>query len=143
MRRISLPAKTRLHIRSKLNVILKSARTFVIYRYIDGHGLLLLRSRKTDRYPTRFEILFKDVRAMEVRCWFDGISIEEVDPDYLAPFKSNPIELLEPGNRVYSLRGSNWQGFVLGGSVFTNEDDREFRAPSDLWSMANPLDAQL
>lgn len=34
--------------------------------------MMLLRSGKTARYPTRIDALFKDVRTMEPRAWFRG-----------------------------------------------------------------------
>jgi hypothetical protein len=54
-----------------------SERRFLVIQYLIGHGLLLLRSNKPDKGSKRIDILFNDVRAMEIRCWFDGITIEE------------------------------------------------------------------
>ena len=113
-------------------LIFESSRGFVVFSYHVSHGLLLFRSRKTKQHPTRVDILFQDVRAMEARCWFDGITIEEVDATFLKGFRSNPAKMIEPGNRVYSLKGGEWQGFVVGGIVLTKEDDEEFFAPSGL-----------
>ena len=61
-----------------------SNRIFVLFSFSMSHGLLLLRSSKTDDDPTRLDVLIQDVRAMEVRAWFEGIQIEEVSRDYLA-----------------------------------------------------------
>jgi len=97
------------------NVLLDSKRSFVVFSYDHGHGLMLLRSRKTPDNPTRMDVLFQDVRAIESRMWFEGIRIEESDLQAIAEFQSNPCELIEPGLRVYLLRGSNWSGYVLAG----------------------------
>jgi hypothetical protein len=116
-----------------MNTIFQSERTFVIYSYHHSHGLLLLRSTKTQSAPTRLDVLFQDVRAMELRGWFKGISIEIVDdPDFLREFPSQPMEMIEPGNVVYLLRGENWKGFVVGGIVRTHEDMGEYGDPSAL-----------
>jgi hypothetical protein len=81
----------------------KSDRKFSIFSYEVGHGLLLLRSGKTNEHHTRIDVLVKDVRAMEIRSWFEGFEIAEEDREYLREFRSNPIEMIEPGNRVYAL----------------------------------------
>jgi len=91
-----------------------------------------MRSRKTKLTPTRIDLLFQDVRAIEVRAWFDGIRIEEVDKQFLKGRGSNPIEMIEPGNKVYSLSSSGWNGFIVGGVFSFTEDDGEFFAPSSL-----------
>jgi hypothetical protein len=91
-----------------------------------SHGLLLLRSRKSPPgAPTRLDILFQDVRALEVRCWFDGLTIEETDVDFLKDFHSNPAQMIEPGNKIYLLKSRDWFGFIVGGIMRTHEDDGE------------------
>ena len=69
--------------------------------------------QKDPKVPTRLDILFQDVRAMEVRAWFDGIRIEEAEPQYLEKQASKPDELIEPGTGCIGLlvpagRGSLW-----------------------------------
>ena len=74
---------------------------------------------------------------MEVRAWFDGIRIEEAEPQYLEKQASKPDELIEPGNRVYRLVGSGWEGFIVGGIMSFQEDHEEFLAPSKLLAEAS------
>ncbi len=112
--------------------IFESKRSFVIFSYAASHGLLLLRSRKTKQAPTRIDILFQDVRAMELRSWFEGVTIEEIDAAFLEDFHSNPAQMIESGNKVYSIKGHEWLGFIVGGIVSFREDDGEFFAPSGL-----------
>lgn len=69
---------------------------------------------------------------MEVRCWFDGIGIEEVDKDLLEGYASKPAEMMETGNVVYALKGRDWKGFIVGGIASYNEDDEVATAPSAL-----------
>jgi len=76
--------------------------------------------------------LFQDVRAMELRCWFESLTIEEVDPLFLKEFHSNPAQVIEEGNKVYSIQGREWRGFVVGGVVSFKEDGGELFAPSGL-----------
>jgi hypothetical protein len=112
--------------------VFSSTRRFVISFYLHSHGLLLLRSVKTNEHKTRIDILFQSVRAMEMHCWFDGATIEEVEVDFLAGLQSNPAEMIEPGNRVYAVRGTGWTGFIVGGIVRTLEDDGNALDPSGL-----------
>jgi hypothetical protein len=78
------------------------------------------------------DVLFQDVRAMEIRSWFEGIKIEEVDQKFLEGYPSNPAEMIEQGNKVYPLVGTGWKGFVVGGIMQFKEDDGEAFAPSGL-----------
>jgi len=102
-----------------------------------------LRSRKTNSVRTRMDVLFQDVRAMEIRAWFDGIEIYESSPDILTRFPSNPGKMLEIGNKVYGLKGSGWSGYIVGGIFRTHEDDREMSEPSPLLvgEILNPRDS--
>ena|ERR1700761_5985762 len=109
--------------------LFESARRFCVYSYRVGHGPLLLRSGKTDGHLTRISLLITDVRALEIRSWFTGITISETSPDYLSGFQSNPREMMEPGLKIYALAGVGWRGFVLGGAVFVSEDEAEFGDP--------------
>jgi hypothetical protein len=94
--------------------------------------MLLLRSGKTETAHTRVDGLITDVRAMELRCWSVGLKIELRDTEFLAGFRSNPSETIEIGNKVYSVDGDDWHGYVVGGAFFSNEDDGEFHDPSEL-----------
>lgn len=115
-----------------INPIFKSDRAFVVFSYSADHGLLLLRSRKTNDHPTRVDVLIQDVRAVESRSWFKGIEVEEVGLEYLREFRSNPVDMIEPGNKVYALKGIGWQGFIGGGILSDQEDDGDYMAPSKL-----------
>ena len=77
-------------------------------------------------------MLFQDARAMEIRAWFDGIEIEEESAQLLDGAASNPRIMLEPGNKVYKLKGNGWSGYVLAGIMRTHEDEGEYAAPSPL-----------
>jgi hypothetical protein len=110
----------------------KSDRSFVVFSYSASHGLLLLRSRKSNQHSTRVDILIEDVRAMEARSWFNGIEIEEVDPSHLDDRGGKPLEMMEPGNKAYSIRGNDWWGYINGGIARTHEDDGEFMEESKL-----------
>jgi hypothetical protein len=104
----------------------KSDRKFSVFSYGRSHGPLLLRSEKMHQSQARIDVLIKDVRALEIRSWFEGLEISEADKGYLLDFRSNPIEMIEVGLRVYALAGRGWSGFVVGGALFVQEDGGEF-----------------
>ena len=110
----------------------KSDRKFSVFSYSVSHGPLLLRSGRTNEHPTRIDVLILDVRAMEIRSWFEGFEIALVDQDYLRDFRSRPAEMMEPGLNVYATSGKGWQGFIVGGKLFVHEDGADFTAPSAL-----------
>lgn len=113
--------------------IYASGRIFQLFSYGVTHGLLLFRSCKSDVDATRVDILFQDVRAMELRCWFEGIEIvEEETASFLARSPSRPVPMFDKEIRFYRLKGTGWEGFVVAGSVAHLEDDGEFFDPSGL-----------
>ncbi|MBP7704236.1 MAG: hypothetical protein KA105_02985 [Caulobacter sp.] len=100
-----------------------SVRKFFVASYAESHGLLLVRARRDPSLSTRVDILFQDVRAMEMRLWTNGLTIQEVGLDMLAKQASAPLALAEPGAKAYLLSGEGWQGYVLGGIIGTLEDN--------------------
>ena len=110
----------------------KSDREFWVIGYGPGHGPLLLRSGKTDEHHTRIDVLILDVRAMEIRSWFEGFEIALVDQDYLRDFRSRPAEMMEVGLNAYAISGKGWQGYIVGGNLCVHEDEADFAAPSAL-----------
>lgn len=110
-----------------------SDRYFQLMSYEQGHGMLLFRSAKRRRDAlTNIDVLFTDVRVVELRAWTEGLSVEKVDAASVIDAPSHPTDLIETGNRVYALRGTGWQGFVVGGSMHTLEDDTEEWEPTKL-----------
>ena len=113
-----------------------SDRSFSVFGYSMSHGLLLFRSGKSNEHAnTRVDVLFQDVRALEIRTWFEGLRIEEEgNPEFLKDQLSKPARMIEPGNKIYSLSSSGWKGFVIAGSVRFIEDSGELFGPSSLVS---------
>ena len=96
-------------------LLFQSDRRFILVSYAASHGLLLFSSPKTEVHNTRLDLLFQDVRAMELRNWFHGISVFEAGIAYLEGARSAPHPLMERGNVIYALRGEAWDGYVVGG----------------------------
>jgi len=105
-------------------------RKFQIVTYRCSHGQLLLRSAKSPNCPTRIDVLFKDVRAFELRTFLSGLSIAEGDSTQVRDRASKPLDAMEDGHKVYVLKSEDWVGYVVGGAVFWHEDQGEFAQPS-------------
>src|SRR5262249_48013426 len=98
-------------------------RRFQVWLYSVSHGQLLLRSTKSDEIPTRIDVLFNDVAALELPTLFDGLSITEAALDEAQSLNvqlgSWPIHR----RKVFVLRGTNYLGYVIAGAVSWHEDE--------------------
>src|SRR6266850_5675976 len=112
--------------------IVSFAREFQIWSYNVGHGELLLRSPKIPSLPTRIDILFKDVRAMELRTRITGLSIEEAQPGDIMDRGTKLVDTMEKGHKVYLIKTQDWIGCLIAGAVFWHEDQGEYGQPSAL-----------
>jgi hypothetical protein len=105
-------------------------REFQIWNYSVGHGLLLLRSPKATGRPTRIDVLFTDVRVIELRTSLSTLNIEEVELADVAERATKPIETMESDLRIFMLKCKTWTGYVVAGSVQWHEDQGEYGQPS-------------
>jgi len=102
--------------------IFESGRHFLLESYVASHGLLLFRANRTNELPTTIDVLFRDVRAMDVRAWTMGLRIELADRSLLEAYPSDPVEMIETEDiLVYRVSGSKWEGFVLACRVDVSE----------------------
>ena len=98
-----------------------------------SHGQLLLRSPKAPGLPTRVDVLFTDVRAMELRTTLQTLTIEEGQPSDLSGRPTRPQEATEAGHKFYLLRSGDWVGYIIAGTVHWHEDHGEYGEPSALF----------
>jgi len=104
----------------------------MIESYAASHGLLLLRGNRTNNVATTIDILFRDVRAMDVRAWSEGMEIGLDGGTSLESHPSRPLEMLEPGLNVYRLSGRGWNGFVIASRVDSKEGLSAPKGPEGL-----------
>jgi hypothetical protein len=109
-------------------------REFQIWNYTTSHGQLLLRSPKAAGRPTRVDVLFSDVRAIELRASLPTLAIEEVEPNDVAERATKPSDTMESGHKIFLLKCSDWIGCVVAGAVHWHEDQAEYGQPSALLS---------
>jgi hypothetical protein len=112
--------------------IFESKRTFFLESYVAGHGLLLFRSNRTKEQPTVVDVLFKDVRAMDVRAWTDELCVENASTALVEGYLSKPAEMIEKGLFVYRLSGLGWQGYVIACRVDSKEGAVAPKSPAGL-----------
>lgn len=113
-------------------MILESERMFLIESYAASHGMLLLRSNRTNTVATTIDVLFRDVRAMDIRAWTEGLKIELHPDDSLESHPSKPLEMLQRGQNVYRLSGHGWTGFVIASRVDSKEGTSAPNGPEGL-----------
>jgi hypothetical protein len=110
-------------------------RSFSLHLYWVSHGLLLLRSGKANRHPSRVDVLFRDVRWMALPVWFEGIRIERGEPSDI-PLDLTP-KIKEEAHLMTVFRVIS-QGvthcLLAGESVSVAEDRRPYGADSSLLS---------
>lgn len=98
--------------------------------YEVGHGCLLLRSPKSPGRPTRIDILFKNVAAVDLPTVFDDPTVKRTDTSDLP---KDRLGALEPFDRsVYLVAGPRVNGTVVAGTMVWCEDDGEYHEPSSL-----------
>jgi hypothetical protein len=110
--------------------IFRSDRNFRIWAYVVSLSQLLLRSVKTDDEPTRIDILFRNVKAINIRTNLQGISIrEEIDEEKVNQLLHGDMAYGEK-LRMFVIRSLNSVGYVIAGMVSFHEDSGEYNDPS-------------
>jgi hypothetical protein len=113
-------------------IIYNSNRVFEVWRYTVSHRQLLIRSNKGNSFPTRLEVLFKDVAFMAVPPVMRGVTITECGAagDEL-PSGLNAFQISKPWYRIET---EGCVGYIAAGAIETNEDDLGYEEPSSLLS---------
>jgi hypothetical protein len=111
----------------------REERIFQVWAYTVSHGQLLLRSTKTETFPTRVEVLFKDVKALQLPTLLDGLVVTEADAESAQRIEAHTGLTGREGAIVYGIRTSRGVGHVVAGALFTDEDFGEHFEPSSLW----------
>jgi len=113
---------------------LRFERRFQVWHYTVGHSRLLLRSPKTETLQTRVDVLFKNVAAINLPTLMDGITVELANEDTAQAIAGRSGSWSLGDRKVFIIRGNNYEGFVVAGSMVQAEDTLEYDAPSPLLS---------
>jgi hypothetical protein len=108
-------------------------RVFQVWAFTVGMNRLLLRSTKSETHPTRVDVLFQNVKAMNLPTQLDGLVVTEAGA-------AREIEIIEEtgllpgeGTVFFEVESSGRIGFVVAGVVVEDEDEGEFFEPSKYW----------
>lgn len=82
-------------------IVFESDRLFSLFGYSMSHTCFCLDAGNRTKTPSSgVDVLFQDLRAVEIRAWFKGIKVEETDDlGLLDGQRSKPTDMIEPGNR--------------------------------------------
>lgn len=109
--------------------LVRFERRFQIWLYTVGHRQLLIRSTKSAEWPSRVDVLFKDVRGMAIVPQIDSIRLERLGiDDAVSAAASLGITDIDEAN-VYLLAREP-RLFVVAGVVVWHEDAGEYYDPS-------------
>ena len=116
-----------------MELLFNSDRTFKVWRYSVSHRVLLFRSTRDERNPTRIDVVFGQVSRMLLEPVYSGLSIYTADDAERATiaekfggnFKSGYLYLI----------GSSANSLVVSGPPSWHEDEGTYRDPSFFESM--------
>lgn len=107
-----------------------------MWRHVVSHSQVLLRSVRTDLLPTRIEILFKSVDFVCLPTRMPGLSVSEGSGDESVPGMIDS-SLVSRGSIRFEVRGPQYEGFVIAGSITVAEDDKGYAEGSSLWPVGD------
>lgn len=112
-------------------------RWFEIWTYYKGHGQLILRSPRfrsvyEPTFPTRVDVLFKNVHGLKLPADVHGLTVSIADPTTADRIAGEIDSRVHLDQTVFLVSGSHYSGYVLAGSVTMTEDEGDDSAPSAL-----------
>jgi hypothetical protein len=108
-------------------------RVFQLWAYTVGMSRLLLRSTKSDTFQTRVEVMFQNVKAIQLPTVLEGLVVAEADRDLAQRIEVETGLTCDEGSRFFGLRTSHGTGYVVAGAMVSDEDEGEYFEPSKLW----------
>jgi hypothetical protein len=111
-------------------------RTFKLWLYTVSHGQLLIRSTKDSKRGTQVDVLFKEVVALCLPAFFEGLTVRkggvgELDRTYLGGIDVS-------GKTLFHVNGNGWNGWVVAAAVAWVEEDAEYYPASKLIADFSP-----
>jgi hypothetical protein len=114
-----------------MSILISFQRRFQMWMYVVGHKQLLLRSTKDVINPTRVDVLFANVGAIDLPTAFDGLTIAEAPPEETDRLRLEPgAKNRLVGRKMYLIAGSDFSGYVIAGSATWHEDELEYHEKS-------------
>jgi hypothetical protein len=109
----------------------QSKRSFELWSYGVSHQRLLLRSGRSHKFGTTVDVLLQEVTWLQLPIGFTGLEISRLESwsDSSCPHLST-VSLKH--RALWSVRYDGGEGFVVAGSLFAIETERNWDEPSPL-----------
>ena len=111
--------------------LFKSNRNFTLFDFIISHGQLLLRSNKNEIETNNIDIIFYNVKYLQVISSYQTISIKIID-DYQNIISYNDVSsfLYQKDNYLFEIESSNEKFYVAASYFIVYENELEFNETS-------------
>ncbi len=107
---------------------------FQVWAYSVGMGRLLLRSTKSEGVLTRIDVLFQNVKVMNLPTLVDGLVVSVADAADQRRVAEATGFVPDKDTTFFMLGGAPApDSYVIAGVVVEAEDEREYFEPSELW----------
>jgi hypothetical protein len=108
--------------------LLRVERRLQMWSYVFSHSSVLLRATKNEAHPTRLDVLFKGVGAMQMPVFMDALIVREAtEAERDEILASTAVDVPEE-RRYMTLEGPGFRGWVVAGYVGV----KEYWEPSSL-----------
>lgn len=114
-------------------IVDRPERVFQVWAYTVGMGRLLLRSTKSETFPTRVDVLFQNVKAMSLPTLVDGLAVTIADRASEERITAETGFLPDEDTTFFQLNTSRGVGYVVAGVVALDEDEGEYFESSRYW----------
>lgn len=108
-------------------------RAFQVWAYTVGMGRLLLRSTKSETFTTRVDVLFQNVKAMNLGTQLDGLVVSRADEPLAARITEETGLLPDEDALFFRVESADRTGYVVAGAMAEDEDSGEYFEPSKYW----------
>ena len=114
-------------------IVDRPERVFQLWAFTVGMGRLLLRSTKSGSFGTRVDVLFQNVKAINLPTHLDGLVVTVAGPEFQERIVEATGLLPDADTTFFEIECSGRRGFVVAGVAVQDEDEGEFFEPSKYW----------
>lgn len=123
-------------------LIERPERVFQVWGFTVSMRRLLLRSNRSSSSGTRVDVLFQDVKAINLPTHLDGLVVTVAGPGSEVRIGEATGLLPDAETTFFEVECSGRRGFVVAGVVVEYEDEGEFFEPSKYWPGPDGLPRQ-
>jgi hypothetical protein len=109
--------------------VFKSERYFTLFDFLISHGQLLLRASKDDDYNKNIDIIFYDVKFLQLATHLKGVSIKQLTNNNISNDSIKSI-ISKKDNSVFEIKSNNELYYITAAFIKVFENDLEFNETS-------------